>query len=163
MDSHLLIKIIHMSFASLAMLVFVVSALLLFKTNLPPAQQQGKSRVVLVALQHLSYSVLIIAGIVLLIQNQFAVQTWFYAKVILFLVAVSASNKAFGKRDISMSQRKAGVMVALVAYLSVIGLIMWKPNFSADNVVQHTSMSDQSIALQFAASLTHHSCFKKLV
>lgn len=163
MDSHLLIKIIHMSFASLAILVFVVRAFLLFTTNLPPAQQRGKSRVVLVALQHLSYSVLIIAGIVLLIQNQFVVQAWFYAKIILFVVAISASNKAFGKRDISISQRKAGVMVALVAYLSVIGLIIWKPNFSDQHAAHGVVMTDQSIAMHFAASLTHYSCFKKLV
>lgn len=163
MDSHLLLKIIHMSFASLAMLVFVIRALLLFKTNVPPSQQNKKSRVILVALQHLSYSVLIIAGIVLLVQNQFVVQPWFYAKIVLFLVVLSASSKAFGKRDIDMSQRKAGVTVTLIAFICLISLIVWKPDFSSHQAAHAESITDQSIALHFAASIAHQSFCQKLV
>lgn len=162
MDSHLLIKIIHMSFASLAILVFVVRAVLLFTTNRPPVPN-SKSRVILLALQHLSYSVLVIAGVILLVQNQFVVQPWFYAKIILFLVALSASNKAFGKRELNMTQRKTGVVVALIAFVTLMGLIVWKPNFSAQQAAHGVVMTDQAIALQFAASLTRHSICQKLV
>lgn len=141
MDSHLLIKIIHMSFASLAILVFVLRATLLFLAKAPDqavgesdtdtaVQAPSKGRIVLVAMQHLSYSVLIIAGIILLVQNQFVVQPWFYAKIILFFVVLSASGKAFTKKQRPLKQRKAGVVIAAIAFIGIITLIVWKPDFS---------------------------------
>lgn len=151
MDSHLLIKIIHMTFASLAILVFVVRGvqILLVKPQQAEAADQPstlpvqKGRVLLVALQHLSYSVLIVAGIVLLVQNQFVVQPWFYAKIILFFVVLSASGKAFSKQPRLLLQRKAGVVIAAIAFASLLGLIVVKPDFSAKaasgNAVVHSA------------------------
>ena len=145
-------KIVHMTFASLAILVFVIRAILLFwkpvaitatanNTTTSPAPKSA-GRIVLVAMQHLSFTLLIITGMVLLYQNNFVVQPWFYGKIILFLVILSAVTKAFGKRDIGNSQRKAGAMVAGIAFVGLMTLVIWKPNFSdqtAKPVVQSTS------------------------
>ena len=130
MDSHVLIKIIHMSFGSLALLVLLLRTVYLFVSNTAPAQQNKAIRLPLVILQHLSYTVLTIAGVVLLIHNQFVVQPWFYGKVILFLVLLSASHKAFGRRDLHLQQRKAGAAIALTAFVGLLVLVMYKPNFS---------------------------------
>lgn len=143
-------KIVHMTFASLAIIVFVIRAILLFwkpaisteigsaeigsatigsDTTASPAPKSA-GRIVLVAMQHLSFTLLVITGIVLLYQNKFVVQPWFYGKIILFLVVLSAVTKAFGKRDIGSGQRKAGAMVAGIAFIGLMTLICWKPDFS---------------------------------
>ncbi len=139
MDSHLTFKIIHMAFASLAIIVFVIRAILLFwqptasattaGATMAPAPKSA-SRIVLVAMQHLSFTLLVITGMVLLYQNNFIVQPWFYGKIILFLVVLSAVTKAFGKRDMTSGQRKAGAMVAGIAFVGLMTLVCWKPDFS---------------------------------
>ena len=132
-------KIVHMTFASLAIIVFVIRTVLLFwqptaivTASSSAARPAPKSagRIVLVAMQHLSFTLLVITGLVLLYQNNFVVQPWFYGKIILFLVILSAVTKAFGKRDIGSGQRKAGAMVAGIAFIGLMTLVCWKPNFS---------------------------------
>ena len=132
-------KIVHMTFASLAIIVFVIRTILLFwqptaivTASSSAARPAPKSagRIVLVAMQHLAFTLLVITGLVLLYQNNFVVQPWFYGKIILFLVVLSAVTKAFGKRDIGIGQRKAGAMVAGIAFVGLMTLICWKPNFS---------------------------------
>ena len=132
-------KIVHMTFASLAIIVFVIRTILLFwqptaivTASSSAARPAPKSagRIVLVAMQHLSFTLLVITGLVLLYQNNFVVQPWFYGKIILFLVILSAVTKAFGKRDIGSGQRKAGAMVAGIAFIGLMTLVCWKPNFS---------------------------------
>ncbi len=51
---------------------------------------------------------------------------WIIAKMILFVVAVSASIKAFGP-NASTGQFKAGLLVASLAYAAILGLIVAKP------------------------------------
>ena len=132
-------KIVHMTFASLAIIVFVIRTILLFwqptaivTTSSSATRPAPKSagRIVLVAMQHLAFTLLVITGLVLLYQNNFVVQPWFYGKIILFLVVLSAVTKAFGKRDIGIGQRKAGAMVAGIAFIGLMTLVCWKPNFS---------------------------------
>ena len=132
-------KIVHMTFASLAIIVFVIRTILLFwqptaivTTSSSATRPAPKSagRIVLVAMQHLAFTLLVITGLVLLYQNNFVVQPWFYGKIILFLVVLSAVTKAFGKRDIGIGQRKAGAMVAGIAIVGLMTLICWKPDFS---------------------------------
>ena len=132
-------KIVHMTFASLAIIVFVIRTILLFwqptaivtaSSSATRPAPKSAGRIVLVAMQHLSFTLLVITGIVLLYQNKFVVQPWFYGKIILFLVVLSAVTKAFGKRDIGSGQRKAGAMVAGIAFVGLMTLICWKPNFS---------------------------------
>lgn len=146
-----MLRIIHMTFGSLALIAFLIQAALLFRK---PHTQPGKAnRIVLVAMQHLSFTVLILTGGVLLYQNQFVVQPWFYGKVILFVVIISATLKAFGKRDISLAQRKVGALVAGIAFAGLLTLVLWKPDFSASLAQQHSGQqqSTQQQSIQQSA------------
>ena len=145
MDSHLILKIIHMTFGSLALITFLIRAALLFRA--PQNQPAKAGRIVLVALQHLSFTVLILTGMVLLYQNQFVVQPWFYGKIILFVVILSATIKAFSKRDMSLAQRKAGAFVAAIAFAGLLTLVVLKPDFSS------SAASQQSMPQQIAQTV----------
>ena len=129
MESQLLVKIIHMSAAGLAIVAILARALTLFvgtQGNLP----NPVARTALVALQHLAITVIALTGIVSLVLKDFDVQPWFYAKVILFLVLVSSLGKAYKKDDsILLSQRRAGLVIAVVSLVSILALVMIKPNF----------------------------------
>ena len=62
--------------------------------------------------------------------KDFQVETWFYAKVVLFLVMVSSLIKAYKKDEsILLVQRKAGWGIALVAFVAIYGLVLVKPVF----------------------------------
>lgn len=116
MDTHLFLKIIHMSSATLALIVFVLRGLTLF-IGTQGNQPNPIGRKILVALQHLSFSLIILTGIILLVMNQFMVQPWFYAKIILFIVLFSSLMKAFRKDDsILLVQRRAGLAIGLFAF-----------------------------------------------
>jgi len=129
MDTHLFLKIIHMSSATLALIVFVLRGLTLF-IGTQGNQPNPIRRKILVALQHLSFSLIILTGIILLVMNQFMVQPWFYAKIILFIVLFSSLMKAFRKDDsILLVQRRAGLAIGLFAFIAVILLVTIKPNF----------------------------------
>lgn len=129
METQLLVKIIHMSAAGLAIIAILARGLTLFvgtQGNLP----NPKARVPLVALQHLAISVIALTGIVSLVLKDFDVQPWFYAKVILFLVLVSSLGKAYKKEDsILLAQRRAGLFIAVISLVSILALVMIKPNF----------------------------------
>ncbi|WP_151962142.1 SirB2 family protein [Acinetobacter bereziniae] len=130
MDIHLLIKIIHMSSVALLMLVFVLRAVTLF-VGTQGQQPSPKGRVALVALQHLSLTVIVLTGITLLIINDFKVQPWFYAKVMLFIVFLSSQIKAYKKDDsVLLVQRRAGMLIGAVALIATLSLVMIKPVFS---------------------------------
>lgn len=129
METQLLVKIIHMSAAALVIVAILARALTLFvgtQGNLP----NPKARIALVALQHLAITVIALTGIVSLFIKNFDVQPWFYAKVILFLVLVSSLGKAYKKDDsILLAQRRAGLFIAVVSLVSILILVMLKPNF----------------------------------
>ena len=129
MDTQLIIKIIHMSAASLAIIAVVLRASTLFvgtQGNLP----NPKGRVVLVALQHLAMALLALTGVIALVLKDFDVQPWFYAKVILFLVLISSLAKAYKKDEaVLMVQRRAGLLIAIVSLISIVALVIIKPNF----------------------------------
>ena len=129
MDTHLLIKIIHMSAVSFVILVFVLRAATLF-IGVQGQQPNPKGRVAFVALQHLSYTLVILTGIILLFMNHFEVQPWFYAKIILFLVLLSSQIKAYKKDDnILLAQRRAGIVIGAIAFIGLLALVMIKPVF----------------------------------
>lgn len=129
MDLHLVIKIVHMSAVALACIVFVLRAFTLFKGT-TGQQPNTKGRVAYVALQHLSYTLIVLTGISLLIMNQFVVQPWFYAKIILFVVLISSLIKAYKKDEsILLVQRRAGLVIAAIALVAILGLVMTKPIF----------------------------------
>lgn len=129
MDTQLIIKIIHMSAASLAIIAVVLRASTLFvgtQGNLP----NPKGRVVLVALQHLAMALIALTGVIALVLKDFDVQPWFYAKVILFLVLISSLAKAYKKDEaVLMVQRRAGLFIAIVSLISIVALVIIKPNF----------------------------------
>ena len=129
METQLLVKIFHMSVAGLAIVAILARALTLVvgtQGNMP----NPLARTALVALQHLAITVIALTGIVSLVLKDFDLQPWFYAKVILFLVLVSSLGKAYKKDDsILLSQRRAGLVIAVVSLVSILALVMIKPNF----------------------------------
>lgn len=130
MDAHLLIKIIHMTSVTVLILVFILRALTLY-IGTQNQQPNPKGRVAFVALQHLSLTLMVVTGLTLLYMNDFKVQPWFYAKVVLFLVLVSSLMKAYKKDDsILLAQRRAGVFIGAVALVATLTLVVIKPVFS---------------------------------
>lgn len=129
METQLLIKIIHMSAVSVACLVILARAVTLFK-GVQGNQPNPTGRIAFVAVQHLTMTVILFTGIALLVMKNFDVQTWFYAKVVLFLVMLSSLSKAYKKDDsMLLAQRRAGLLLAGVSMLAILGLVMIKPNF----------------------------------
>lgn len=129
MDTQLIVKIIHMSAATLAILVILARAMTLF-VGTQDQQANPVARKLFVALQHLSLTVIVVTGIVALFLKNFDVQPWFYAKVVLFLVLLSSLMKAYRKQEqIQLAQRRAGVVLAIFALVAIIVLVMIKPNF----------------------------------
>ena len=130
MDIHLLIKIIHMTSVAVLILVFVLRASTLF-IGAQNQQLNPKGRVAFVALQHLSLTLIVLTGITLLIMNEFKVQPWFYAKIVLFIVFLSSQIKAYKKDEtILLVQRRAGLVIGAVALIATLTLVMIKPVFS---------------------------------
>lgn len=129
MDTHLIIKIVHMSSVALALSVFILRGLTLF-VGTQGQQPSNKGRTLFVGLQHLSYTVLFVTGATLLVMNDFQVQPWFYAKIILFLVLLSTQIKTY-KRDqsILLTQRRAGLGIGAVTFIAILALVMIKPVF----------------------------------
>lgn len=129
MDTHLLIKIIHMSAVSFVILVFVLRAATLF-IGTQNQQLNPKGRVLFIALQHLSYTLIVVTGVTLLVMNEFKVQPWFYAKIVLFLVLLSSQIKAYKKDEsLLLTQRRAGIVVGAIALIGLMALVMIKPVF----------------------------------
>ena len=129
MDQHLLIKIIHMSCATAIFLLLLARAL---PVLMKKSDDQGQiiSHKMLIGIQHLGYSILVLSGLWLLWAKNFSVQPWFYAKIILFIVILSSTAKAFRRRDdILLVQRKAGISIAIIAFIALFGLIILKPQF----------------------------------
>lgn len=129
MDTHLLIKIVHMSSATLLILAMVVGALTLY-VGTQDNQPNPKLRKVFMALQHLSLLLIILTGVSLLVLNQFQVKPWFYAKVVLFLVVISSLMKAFKKDpNILLVQRRAGLFIGIASLIALMTLVIIKPVF----------------------------------
>ena len=129
MEIQLLVKIMHMSVAALLILAIVLRATTLFVGTVD-GQPSAKGRVAFVALQHLSLTLVALTGIVALFLKDFQVEPWFYAKVVLFLVLVSSLIKTYRKdTSVDLAQRRAGLVLAVVALVSIIGLVIIKPNF----------------------------------
>ena len=129
MDTHLLIKIVHMTGAALACLAVLVRALTLFQ-GVQGNQPNPVATKLFVAFQHGAMTLIALTGLVLLWMKNFDVQPWFYAKVVLFLVLLSSLGKAYRKgNEILLVQRRAGLFLAVLSLVSIIGLVILKPNF----------------------------------
>lgn len=129
MDMQLTVKIVHMISVTLLIGVVIARAFTLF-VGVQGNQPNPVARKLFVALQHLSMTLIVLTGLTSLVIKNFEVQSWFYAKVVLFLVLFSSLMKAYKKDDrILLVQRRAGLAIAVVALMAIIGLVMVKPNF----------------------------------
>ncbi|OTG97605.1 MULTISPECIES: SirB2 family protein [unclassified Acinetobacter] len=129
MDMQLTVKIVHMISVTLLIGVVIARAFTLF-VGVQGNQPNPVARKLFVALQHLSMTLIVLTGLTSLVIKNFEVQSWFYAKVVLFLVLFSSLIKAYKKDDhILLLQRRAGLAIAVVALIAIIGLVMLKPNF----------------------------------
>ncbi|SKZ54542.1 Uncharacterised protein [Mycobacteroides abscessus subsp. abscessus] len=82
------------------------------------------------ALQHSALTLIVVTGVIALFLKEFQVETWFYAKIILFLVMLSSLIKAYKKDErILLVQRRVGWGLALIAFIAILGLVMLKPSF----------------------------------
>ena len=130
METQLLVKIIHMSLASLLIIVMLGRTASLF-VGTQGQQPNPKGRKLWVGLQHFSLSFIALTGLVSLYLKDFVVQPWFYAKLVLFFVMVSSMIKAFKKDDsIQLVQRRAGMVISLLVLAGLVGLVIIKPVFS---------------------------------
>lgn len=126
MDSHFVIKMLHASFALAAFVVLLVRGypVLSRRSDLDVPRPHKAVN----ALQHISYSILVLSGLWLLWLKRFHVEPWFYAKIVLFIVILSASAKAFKKTpEILPVQRQAGIVIAALAFCALFALIIIKP------------------------------------
>ncbi len=129
MDMQLTVKIVHMISVTLLIGVVIARAFTLF-VGVQGNQPNPVARKLFVALQHLSMTLIVLTGLTSLVIKNFEVQSWFYAKVVLSLVLFSSLMKAYKKDDrILLVQRRAGLAIAMVALMAIIGLVMVKPNF----------------------------------
>lgn len=130
METQLLVKIIHMSLASLLIVVMLGRTASLF-VGTQGQQPNPKGRKLWVGLQHFSLSFIALTGLVSLYLKDFVVQPWFYAKLVLFFVMVSSMIKAFKKDEtIALVQRRAGMVISLLVLAGLLGLVIIKPVFS---------------------------------
>ncbi len=130
METQLLVKIIHMSLASLLIVVMLGRTASLF-VGTQGQQPNPKGLKLWVGLQHFSLSFIALTGLVSLYLKDFVVQPWFYAKLVLFFVMVSSMIKAFKKDEtIALVQRRAGMVISLLALAGLLGLVIIKPVFS---------------------------------
>lgn len=120
---------IHLVGVALLFVIILLRATTLFKC-VQDNQPSQSSRKLFVAFQHSSLTIVVLTGVALLVMKDFQVETWFYAKIILFLVMLSSLIKAYKKDDsILLVQRKAGWVIALVAFIAIYGLVLVKPVF----------------------------------
>lgn len=129
MSSVLLLKIVHGIGILLVFLVLSLSSLRLFRMK--DEQLASQTPRFVIALQHSTFGLLLITGAALLWSKHFQVQPWFYAKAVLFVVMFSSLIKAFRRKDgILLVQRRAGMVIAWIAFLAILLLVKIKPVFT---------------------------------
>lgn len=123
-----LLKILHGVAICILLITLVIQTIILFK-NKDVDVAHLKSRKMLLIAQHSTFSIFLITGGWLLYLKSFNVQSWFYAKVILFIVLLSSVIKAFKKAEnILLVQRRGGIIIAWIAFVAILTLVAIKPN-----------------------------------
>jgi uncharacterized membrane protein SirB2 len=122
----MLATMLHVVFAIVAILMFVTRAVLGVLAPSPSGQlaSAGLTKFFKIA-PHIVYTVVLLAGLSLLFQLPIYPH-WVFAKIVLFLVAISASVKAF-RQTATANQFKMGIAVASVAYVAILWLALAKP------------------------------------
>lgn len=129
MEQQQLFGLVHIVFAYLAFILLITRAFPILIQRIWQ-EKPNKYQKIFVGFQHLSYCVVVASGIFLLWKQNFEIESWFYAKMLLFFVLLSASAKAFRRKtEILLVQRQAGLIIATIAYCAIFGLVFLKPNF----------------------------------
>ncbi|OTG86756.1 invasion protein expression up-regulator SirB [Acinetobacter sp. ANC 4558] len=124
-----LFNILHLLGVVLLFISLIFSGYILFK-NTQKYSSELSVRKICIGIQHFALTILIVSGFILLSMKNFQVETWFYAKIILFFVMVSSVIKAFKKDDtILLVQRRAGWTIAFIAFIAIYGLVQIQPTF----------------------------------
>lgn len=129
MEQHTFLINLHLLGIILLFIILLLRAVTLFK-GITAQQPNQSKRKFFVAVQHSALTLSVITGLSLLYLKHFQVEHWFYAKIILFLVLLSSLIKAYKKdQSILLVQRRAGWVIALIAYIAIVALVMIKPIF----------------------------------
>ncbi|WP_435979130.1 SirB2 family protein [Psychrobacter sp. DM4] len=109
------------------LLALIVIGLFIYQSILVLSANRQAPRVIKIA-NHIVYALIIVSGAWMLMQlmSVNAPVQWVFAKIILLLAAISASVKAF-KPDATSSQSKVGIVIAGIAYASIVTLAYTKP------------------------------------
>lgn len=114
-------KHLHMLMAVLTIVLFLYQSYLVLSAN------RRALRAVKIA-THVIYALVIVSGAIMLMQlmSANAPVQWVFAKIILLVAAISSSIKAFNNHA-TLVQRKAGVLIAAIAYIGIVILAFAKP------------------------------------
>jgi len=110
------------------LMAFITIALFLWQSYLVLAKGERFDKKGKIA-THIVYTLLIISGAITVmpLMSTGAPLQWVAAKIILLLAAISASIKAF-RATATVAQSKAGIFIALVAYIGIVTLAFVKPS-----------------------------------
>ncbi|OOS07259.1 Uncharacterized membrane protein SirB2 [Moraxella cuniculi DSM 21768] len=119
-------KHLHILLAVLLLLIFIIGALPVL-TGRP----MRSSKAIKIS-THLLYTLVICSGAWLVWQlfQVAGLQHWAIAKLVLLIVAASATVKAQKHALVAPSQAQAGLLIALVAYVGIVILAVTKPMLS---------------------------------
>ena len=115
-------KHLHILLAVLTIAIFIYQAAQVFSGKSGQLPKIGK------ILGHVIYTLLILEGIglVMPLAKSVGVPIWVVAKVVLFVVAISATIKAT-RANTPHAQARAGIIIAAVAYMAIVMLAFSKP------------------------------------
>ncbi|WP_410209357.1 SirB2 family protein [Aquirhabdus sp.] len=129
----MLIKIIHMTAASLTILLFLIQAMLLLKRRSIAGRAEadvvtnvtGLGKLIKI-LGHVTWTVLIITGLWLLSQLPSFYPHWLLVKIAVFVFAIVFSVLAFRAKS-SVTLQNVGLAGAAICYGLIIYLVVMKP------------------------------------
>lgn len=115
-------KHLHLLMVGLTLAIFIYQALNVFMGG------TGRLSKPFMIASHIIYTLLIIAGGVMAFQlsQVIGVPMWVVAKIVLLVVAVSATIKAT-RPTATRVQAKAGMVIASIAYIAILALAVVKP------------------------------------
>lgn len=115
-------KHLHILMAVLTLAIFIYQAFKVFTGS------NGRLPKPMMIASHIIYTLLIIAGGMMTFQlaKVVGVPIWVIAKIVLFVVAISATIKATRPTTTAI-QARAGIVIALIAYIAIVALAVFKP------------------------------------
>ncbi len=129
----MLIKIIHMTAASLTVLLFLIQAVMLLKRRSIVGRVETETVAAVTGLGkwvkilgHVAWTVLIITGLWLLAQLPSFYPHWLLVKIGVFVLAIIFSVIGFRAKS-SIAMQNFGLAAAAICYALIIYLIVMKP------------------------------------